>query len=154
MLRYAILCYDMLRYAMICCAMLCYAILRCSMLCYAALCYALLCYAALCSAMHTSTKQFCNLMASVTICAMLCYAILCCSKLYYVIHGNRRSRDFFQLATASSSSANNSLYVDYYTYIESTRVVRKPRATRCLRENATVLVRLRARRCYAEACAE
>ena len=52
------------------------------------------------------------------------------------IHGNRRSRDFFQLATASSSSANNSLYVDYYTYIESTRVVRKPRATRCLRENA------------------
>ena len=65
-------------------------------------------------------------------------------------------RDFFQLATASTSSANNSLYtarVDYYTYIESITVVRKPRATRFLRENATVLVRLRARRCYAEACA-
>ena len=111
----------MLCYAMLCCAMLCYAML------YAILLYAMLCYAALCYAVLFS--------------GALSYTML------YMEIGEAATFSNW-LYTASSSSANNSLYtarVDYYTYIESTRVVRKPRATRCLRENATVLVRLRAR---------
>ena len=36
---------------------------------------------------------------------------------------------------------HDTVHVDYSTYVESMRVVRKPTATRCLRENTTVLVR-------------
>ena len=43
---------------------------------------------------------------------------------------------------AMIASTAQTAHVDYYTYIESTRGVRKPRATRCLRENATILVQM------------
>ena len=45
------------------------------------------------------------------------------------------------VSTTQTWRFHDTAHVDYYTYIESTRVVRKPRATRCLRENATVLGR-------------
>ena len=87
------------------------------MLCYPMLCDAMLwyaiCYAALCYAMLRY--------------AMLCYFLLL-YKRYYVIHGNRRSRDFFQLATASSSSANNFFVycacrlLELYAVCEKTRL--------------------------------
>ena len=80
--------------------------------------------------------------------AMLCHAALCYAMLFSAALSYTMLYMGIGAAATSSSSANNSSYtarVDYYTYIESTTVVRKPRATRCLRENATGLVRLRAR---------
>ena len=45
------------------------------------------------------------------------------------------------LSTAQTWRFHDTVHVDYYTFIESTRVVGKPRSTHCLRENATVLAR-------------
>ena len=40
------------------------------------------------------------------------------------------------LSTVQNWRFHETVHMDYYTYIESMRAVGKPRATRCLRENA------------------
>ena len=40
------------------------------------------------------------------------------------------------LSTVQNWRFHETAHMDYYTYIESMRAVGKPRATRCLRENA------------------